>query len=46
MASVKLVRPMIVDGQLKAKLVLRKCEKKGSNVSDARENGERCLSKQ
>ena len=39
MASMKLVRPVVVDRQSKALLVLLKCENKGSNVSDAKVNG-------
>jgi hypothetical protein len=42
----KLVRPLVVDRQLKVLLVLLKCENKGSNVSDAKVNGEGCLLKQ
>jgi hypothetical protein len=41
----KLVRPVVVDRQLKAQLVLLKCENKGSNISDAKVNGEGCLLK-
>ncbi len=44
-ASMKLVRPVVVDSQLKALLVQLKCENKGSNISDAKVSGERCLLK-
>jgi hypothetical protein len=42
----KLVRPVVVDRQSYALLVLLKCENEGSNVSDANVNGEGCLLKQ
>ena len=46
MASMKLVRPVVIDRQSKALMVLLKFENKGSNVADAKVNGEGCLSKQ
>ena len=40
MASMKLMRPVVVDRKMKALLVLLKCENKGSYVSDAKVNKE------